>query len=65
MTQIENRAVWSVHREAVTAAKARGACYACQQHAGFRAVEAAGLSQPTLDLHTCKNQKCNERKDRT
>jgi hypothetical protein len=55
-----DRAAWQIHREAVAAAKARGACYACQQHAGFKACEAAGLSEPTLDFHTCQRPECRD-----
>ena len=49
---------WRIHAEARDAAKARGACYNCAQWAGFKAVEAAGLSQPTLDLHMCQRPEC-------
>jgi hypothetical protein len=55
---IENRAAWKIHSDARDAAKKRGACYGCAQNAGFRAVEAAGLSQPTLDLHVCTRPEC-------
>jgi hypothetical protein len=48
----------AIHREAADRAKKLGACYACQQHAGFKAVEAAGLSEPELDLYSCDRPEC-------
>lgn len=63
MSPIENRAAWQIHRAAAEEAKARGACYACQQHAGFRAVEVAGLSELTLDLHQCNRPACQRAKE--
>lgn len=41
MTEIESLAMWKIHRTASDAAKARGACWDCQQQAGFCATERA------------------------
>jgi hypothetical protein len=41
MTPIEDRILWSIHRAAADAAKARGCCFDCQQQAGFAATERA------------------------
>jgi len=51
ITPIEDRSDWQIHWSAIDAAKARGACWDCQQQAGFAAVEAAH-GRPTL-LFAC------------
>jgi len=40
-TPIEDRALWALHHAAADAAKAKGACWDCQQRAGFAATERA------------------------
>lgn len=52
-TQIEDRALWAIHRAAADAAKASGLCRDCQQRAGFAATERAqgrAAIEPTCHL---------------
>ena len=53
-TPIEDRAAWSVHKQAFALAKSTGACWDCATRAGFAATD-----RPTTKAEPCP--KCKRR----